>query len=168
MPASPLTPLATAVLRVPAPERALVIGPQVVDAALFLAREFPTARIRGASRAQEAVRQAVEQLGLDPDGRLAFKHVRARTLPYPDDFFDLVVIQDVRVSAAELARTLRAGGHLLAVRTRAPSAAGRGQDALLRRRLRRHGIEPTEAEDVVGGNFLVARLRAESGQASGN
>ena len=98
MPSSPpLTPLAAAALRVaPPPERVLEIECGDGDGALFLAREFPAARVRGVDRAEELVRAATARVGLDPEGRVAFKQGRPGALPYPDGFFDLVVQVDGR------------------------------------------------------------------------
>lgn len=160
MPAPSLTPLAASLLRVPAPERALVLGSDVADAALLLAREFPSARVRGASRSQAAVREAIERLGLDPEGRVAFKSFAGRRLPYPDDFFDLVVVLDVRPAAAAIERTLRPSGQFVLVRTRPPGALDRLRDAILLRRLRRRGLAEVERAQAGDGNFVVARLGA--------
>src|SRR6476661_828090 len=115
----PLTPLAAAALRVGlAQERVLEIECGDGDGALFLAREFPAARVRGVDRAEEHVRAATARVGLDPEGRVAFKQGRPGDLPYPDGFFDLVVQIDGRPPAAEVGRVLRPGGHLILVRTR--------------------------------------------------
>src|SRR6478735_10634408 len=111
MPTPPLTPLAAAVLRVvPAPERVLEIECGEGDATLFLAREFPTARVRGVDSSPANVRAATARVGLDPEGRVAFKQGKPSALPFPDAFFDLVVVVDARPAAAELARVLAPGG----------------------------------------------------------
>lgn len=135
-----LTPLATALLHVPAPERALVIGADVADAALLLAREFPSARVRGASRSQEVVHEAIERLGLDPEGRIAFKAITGRRLPYPNEFFDLIVVIDAQPAPAAIERAMRPRGLLVLVRTRSPGAPDRLRDAILLWRLHRRGI----------------------------
>jgi len=159
MPAPSLTPLAAALLRVPAPERALVLGSDVADAALLLAREFPSARVRGASRSQAAVREAVERLGLDPEGRVAFKSFAGRRLPYPDYFFDLVVVLDARPASTAIERAMRPGGQLVFVRTRSAACAlGRLRDAILLRRLRRRGLAEVERAEAGDGNFAIVRL----------
>jgi len=160
MPAPSLTPLAAALLRVQVPERALVLGSDVADAALLLAREFPSARVRGASRSQAAVREAVERLGLDPEGRVAFKSFAGRRLPYPDDFFDLVVVLDVRPAPAAIERAVRPLGLLVLVRTRPSRTLDRLRDAILLWRLRRRGLAEVERAEAGDGNFLVARLAA--------
>jgi hypothetical protein len=163
MPAPSLTPLAAALLRVPAPERALVLGADVADPALLLAREFPSARVRGASRSQAAVREAIERLGLDPEGRIAFKVLAGRRLPYPDDFFDLVVLLDAHPAPAAIEGTMRPSGLLVLVRTRPPSALGSLRDAILLRRLRGRGLTEVEQADAGDGNFVVARLGSATG-----
>jgi len=156
----PLTPLATAVLRVPRrPERVLAIAADEGEAALFLAREFPAARVRGVDSSPQRLRAAGERVGLDPEGRIAFKLGRPRALPYPDAFFDLVAQVDGRPAVAELARVLRPGGHLILARTvaaRAPLGLGAGPSP---RRLSRHGFDPAEESAVGDGSFAVARRR---------
>jgi ubiquinone/menaquinone biosynthesis C-methylase UbiE len=145
----PLAPLAAAVLHVPGrPERILEIGCGSGDGVLFLAREFPAARVRGVDRSAEAIRAAVARVGLDPEGRVAFKHARPRSLPFPDGFFDLVVQSDGPLHVGEVARVLRPGGHLLLI----------GRRRLLDRRLARHGLAPVETGEAGGEPFRLARL----------
>ena len=160
MSAPSLTSLAAASLQVPSPERALVTGCGNGDAVLFLAREFPSARIRGVDRSAEKVREATARTGLDPEGRVAFKHGGGSRLPFPDGFFDLVVLFDLGTSPAEIARVLQPGGHLVGVGggERAGAVAGI-KEKLLRRRLSRRRIEQIATTDAGDGNFFVARLR---------
>jgi ubiquinone/menaquinone biosynthesis C-methylase UbiE len=109
-----LTPLAAAVLAVrPEPERVLEIGCGDGEATLFLAREFLHARVRGVDPSAEAVRAASARIGLDPEGRVAFKRGSARRLPYPDGNFDLVVQRSGRLHPGEIARVLRPRGWLI-------------------------------------------------------
>jgi ubiquinone/menaquinone biosynthesis C-methylase UbiE len=154
----PLTPLAAAALHVGSPERVLQVACGDGEGALFLAREFPTARVRGIDGDPDAVAAASRRVGLDPEGRVAFKLGSPRRIPYPDDNFDLVAAVDARPAAAELARVLRPGGHLILAATRGP-AGGSGPGAwLLTRGLRRHGLETVNAERAGEGSFSVARL----------
>lgn len=156
MSSPPLTPLAAAVLRVsPAPERVLEIECGDGDGALFLAREFPAARVRGVDRSAERIRAATARVGLDPEGRVAFKQGGPRSLPYPDDFFDLVVQCDGRPPLTEIARVLRPGAHLILVRSRHPRPFG----WVRRWRLARRGFEAVECAEAGDGSFCVARLR---------
>jgi ubiquinone/menaquinone biosynthesis C-methylase UbiE len=152
-----LTPLAAAVLHVPAPERALLIGCGDGEAALFLAREFPAARVRAVDSSAAAVRACQARVGLDPEGRIAFKNAGPGDLPYPDHFFDLVAQVGERVAAGEMARVLRPGGHYLLAPTRLPRLAAGAREKLLRARLARHQITIERIEAAGDGKFFVAR-----------
>jgi ubiquinone/menaquinone biosynthesis C-methylase UbiE len=155
-----LTPLAAAVLRVGRPERVLQLACGDGDAALFLAREFPTARVRGIDADAEAVAAAGRRVGLDPEGRVAFKIGGPRRIPYPEDHFDLVAVVDARPSPRELARVLRSGGHLILAATRG-SARGTGVGGwLLARGLRGRNFEEVAAQRAGEGSFVVVRLVA--------
>jgi ubiquinone/menaquinone biosynthesis C-methylase UbiE len=157
----PLTPLAAAVLRVgPAPERVLEVECGDGDGALFLAREFPTARVRGVDRSADRVRAATSRVGLDPEGRIAFKLGGPGSLPFPDDFFDLVVAIDGRPRAGETARVLRPGGCLILAKSGGDGDGGFAA-RLLRRALRRRGIEMSASEEAGEGSFSVGRLREQ-------
>jgi ubiquinone/menaquinone biosynthesis C-methylase UbiE len=156
----PLTPLAAAVLHVGRPERVLQVQCGDGDAALFLAREFPTARVRGIDADADKVAAATARVGLDPEGRVAFKVGGPRRIPYPEENFDLVAALDARPSPGELARVLRPGGHLILART-SGAATGRGASGwLLARGLRRRGFEEVAAEVAGTGSFVVLRLSA--------
>jgi len=156
--APPLTPLAAAVLHVPAPERALAIGCGEGDAALFLAREFPSARVRGVDPAEASIRAAIKRVGLDPEGRVAFKVGGSHRLPYPDGFFDLAVGTAGSLDLAETARVLRPGAHLIVAPARPRGFRGRLASALLRRRLTARGFSLLPLPEAEERNFLVARL----------
>lgn len=158
MRAPPLTPLAAAVLRLPVPERALVIDCGDGEAVLFLAREFPAARVRGVDPSEELVRAAIGRVGLDPEGRVAFKVGKAGALPYPDDHFDLVAQLGGRPAVVEAARVLRPGAHLILAGARGARLATGARGALRRRRLARAGIEPVRTGEAGDGNFFVGRL----------
>lgn len=140
MPDSALTRLATAVLDVTAPERALVYGCGNGEPVLFLAREFPSARVRGVDPSTERVRAASARVGLDPEGRVAFKQSRPRRLPFPDDFFDLVVIFEGRPTAAEITRVMRPEAGLILVSSPPAGWFSGARERLWRRRLARGAI----------------------------
>jgi SAM-dependent methyltransferase len=162
MPAPPLTPLAAAVLRLTAaPERVLQIESGDGGGVFFLAREFPSARVRGVDRDPDLVRAATARVGLDPEGRVAFKVGKPRSLPYPDGFFDLVVAVDATPAAAELARVLAPGGTLILARSRDPEADSGLARRLLRRRLARRGVELEPSTAAGDGSFSVGRRRGE-------
>lgn len=153
MPVPPLTPLAAAVLHVGEPERVLQLRCGDGEAALFLAREFPSARVRGIDPSAEAVRRASARVGLDPEGRIAFKQGSARKIPFPADHFDLVAIIDGRPPVAEVSRVLRPGGHLVLASTDRRSPAGR----VLRWNLSGHDFQLIQLERSGDGSFLIAR-----------
>jgi ubiquinone/menaquinone biosynthesis C-methylase UbiE len=135
-----LTRLATAVLDVPVPERALVCGCGDGEPVLFLAREFPSARVRGVDPSAERVRAASARVGLDPEGRVAFKRSRPHRLPFPDDFFDLVVIFEGRPSAGEVSRVMRPEAGLILASSPPPGPLASARERLWRRRLPRTDI----------------------------
>ena len=167
MSSPPLTPLAAAVLHVRDPERILQIECGEGEGALFLSREFPSARVRGIDRDTAAIRAANGHVGLDPEGRIAFKQGSPASTPFPDDHFDLLVAVDTWPEVGESRRVLRPGGFLALVETareRAPGGFGAGQ---LRWRLRRAGFEPIWEEAAGDGSFAVARLRG-GGPAGGS
>lgn len=153
-----MTPLAAAVLQVPVPERALLVGCGDGEAAFFLAREFPAARVRAVDRSAERVRAAQAKMGLDPEGRVAFKPASGRRLPFPADYFNLVAQVEGRVAVGELARVLQAGGHLIVAPPRPPRLAASPRARLLRTRLKRAGLHPECEGRAGGGDFLIARL----------
>jgi SAM-dependent methyltransferase len=156
--APPLTPLAAAVLHVPVPERALVVECGDGDAVLFLAREFPAARVRGADSSPAMVRAASTRVGLDPEGRVAFKRGKPGSLPYPDGFFDLVAQLNGHPAPSEIARVLRPGGHLVLAPSQRHRFFAASMERLLQRRLTRQGFVAVQAAEAGDGNFFVARL----------
>jgi ubiquinone/menaquinone biosynthesis C-methylase UbiE len=154
----PLTPLAAAALHVGTPERVLQVACGDGDGALFLAREFPRARVRGIDAAEEKVAAAGRRVGLDPEGRVAFKRGGPRKIPYPDDNFDLVAVVDARPAPGELARVLRSGGYLILAATSGVAIGGGAAGWLLARSLRARGFELTDEEHAGVGGFAVLRL----------
>src|SRR5919106_3386377 len=126
-----LGPLATGLLRVrPEPERALDIGTGYGDAALLVAREFPHARVRGVDLSEEMIRRAQARIGLDPEGRVAFKVADAAKLPFEAESFDLITQLNMSPFFAP--------------------------ESVLRRGFRKRGIEPLESGEAAKGTFFVA------------
>lgn len=140
MPDLALTQLATAVLDVPTPERALVCGCGDGEPVLFLAREFPSARVRGVDPSAERVRAASARVGLDPEGRVAFKQSSPRRLPFPDQFFDLVVIFEGRPAPSEITRVMHPEAQLILASSPPAGWLGGVRQRLWQRRLPAAGI----------------------------
>jgi ubiquinone/menaquinone biosynthesis C-methylase UbiE len=153
-----MQPLATAVTRIaPEPERILDLGTGTGLAALFLAREFPRASVRGVDISEEMIGQAQRKVGLDPSGRVAFKVADAAHLPYSDDSFDLVVQLNMPPFFAEAARVLRPGGHIVVAASSGPSTPFYTPESVLERGYRRRGIEPVESGTAGRGTWYVGR-----------
>lgn len=155
---SGLAALATAVLNVePEPERILQIGCGEGDGVFFLAREYPHARIRGLDRSEEAIRRAVSRMGLDPEGRVAFKRGGRRPLPYPDDFFDLVVQTGGLLLPVDVTRVLRARGWLIYLERPRWWWPLPPRSSRLARTLARLGFEAVALGEVADEPFYVGR-----------
>jgi len=156
-----LAPLAAAVLHVDrAPERVLDVGCGTGEGTLFLAREFPQARVRGVDLAEEMIRAAVAKVGLDPEGRIAFKLGDASDLPFPDDSFDLVAQLNMPPFFAEIARVLRPGGHAIVASSWGAQTPFYTRPGLLRWKFLQRGVEPVEIGEAGAGTFYVGRLAA--------
>ncbi|HEX6228353.1 MAG TPA: class I SAM-dependent methyltransferase [Solirubrobacterales bacterium] len=154
-----LSPLAAATLHVsPAPERVLDVGCGTGEGTLFLAREFPQARVRGVDLSQAMVEAATAKVGLDPEGRIAFKVGDAASLPYPDDSFDLVAQLNMPPFFAELARVLRPGGQVIVASSWGAATPFYTRPGLLRWKFLQHGIDPVEIGAAGSGTFYVGRL----------
>lgn len=153
-----LAPLAAALLHVrPEPERALDIGTGLGDGALLIAREFPHARVRGVDLSEEMVRRAQRRIGLDPEGRVAFKVADASNLPFEEDSFDLVAQLNMPPFFSEIARVLRPGGFVILATSWGPSTPFYTPHSVLRRGFGRHGIEPHESGEAAQGTYFVGR-----------
>jgi SAM-dependent methyltransferase len=153
-----LQALATATTRVrPVPERILDLGTGTGAAALFLAREFPRASVRGVDISEEMIREAQGKVGLDPDGRVAFRVADAASLPYDDDSFDLVTLINVPPFFGEIARILRPGGQVIVVATGGAATPFYTPPSVLERGFRRWGIGAAESGDAGPGTYFIAR-----------
>jgi SAM-dependent methyltransferase len=152
-----LGPLAAGLLHVkPEPERALDVGTGLGDGALLIAREFPHARVRGVDLSEEMVRRAQARIGLDPEGRVAFKVADASDLPFEDESFDLVAQLNVPPFFAEIARVLRPGGFAVIAASWGPETPFYTSESVLRRGFGRHGLETVESGEAAKGTYFVA------------
>lgn len=156
-----LAGLAVAATRIsPPPERILDLGTGTGVAALFWAREFPAARVRGVDISPEMIRAAQAKVGLDPEGRIAFRVGDAADLPYDDEAFDLVSQLNMPPFFSEIARVLRPGGHCVIAASSGPSTPFYTPEPVLERGLRRRGLVVADRGEAGAGTWLVARKPA--------
>jgi SAM-dependent methyltransferase len=153
-----LAPLAVAVTKIDRrPERALDVGTGTGVAALFVAREFPYASVRGVDVSEEMIRRAKAKVGLDPEGRVAFQVADASSLPYGDGHFDLVTLLNMPPFFAEISRVLRHGGHAIVAASFGECTPFYTPDAVLARGFARHGMTTVKAGRIGRGSYFVAR-----------
>jgi ubiquinone/menaquinone biosynthesis C-methylase UbiE len=154
-----LAPLAAALVHVrPEPERAIDVGTGIGDGALLVAREFPHARVRGIDISEEMVRRAQARIGLDPEGRVAFKVADANGLPYEDESFDLITLLNMPPFFAEIARVLRPGGFAVIAASWGAETPFYTPEPVLVRGFRKRGMERVESGEAAEGTYFVARL----------
>lgn len=153
-----LTAIAAGLLHVnPAPERVLDVGTGTGDAALLAAREFPRASVRGIDFSEEMIAIAKKKVGLDPEGRIAFKVADAARIPWPDDSFDLVTLVNVPPFFAEIARVLRPGGTVVVAASWGPETPFYTPDSVLQRGFERHGVTEYVRGEAEPGSYWVGR-----------
>jgi SAM-dependent methyltransferase len=144
----------------PAPERALDVGTGTGAAALLVAREFPQARVRGLDISEGMIRRARARVGLDPEGRIAFRVGDAARLPWDDESFDLVTQQNMPPFFGEIARVLRPGGHAVIAASWGAATPFYTPGRALLRGFRRRGLEEVDRGEAGPGTYFVARLPA--------
>lgn len=156
--ASHLTALAAGLTRIAGrPERALDLGTGTGVAALLVAREFPTASVRGVDISERMVRLAQRKVGLDPDARIAFRVADAANLPFGNGHFDLVTQLNMPPFFAETARVLGAGGHVVVAASSGERTPFYTPAEVLERGFGRYGLRWVDAGHIAGGTWFVAR-----------
>lgn len=153
-----LAAMAAAVLEVDrSPERILDIGCGTGSATVFLAREFPRARVRGVDLSPAMIREARRKVGLDPEARVAFREGDASSLPYPDAGFDLVAQNNMPVFFDEISRVLRPGGYVVVASSLGLNTPFSTPEPLMRRKFGKRGIESTATGAAGAGTWFVGR-----------
>lgn len=140
------------------PERVLDLGCGTGEGTLFLAREFPTAGVRGIDISAEMIRRASRKLGLDPSARVSYRVADASSLPWPPDSFDLVTQINLPVFSAEVARVLRPGGCFISTSSLGRSTPFHTPDRLYELVIRRAGMVPMSSGLAGVGSWRIARL----------
>ncbi len=152
-----LAPLAAAVLDVESdPESILDIGCGTGAATLFLAREFPRARIRGVDISPAMVSRASAKIGLDPEARVVFREGDASRLPWPDDSFDLVTAVNMPLFFSEIDRVLRPEGSVIVVATLGDRTPFFTPERTVERKFARRGLERSGGGSAGHGTWFTA------------
>jgi ubiquinone/menaquinone biosynthesis C-methylase UbiE len=153
-----LAALAAALLHVrPAPERALEVGTGTGEGALLIAREFPQASVRGVDISTPMVEAATAKVGLDPEGRVAFRVADAADLPYEEESFDLVAHLNMPPFIGEVARVLRPRGHVIVASSWGAATPFYTPRSTLEWGFAKRGIEPLAAGEAAAGTYWVGR-----------
>ncbi len=143
----------------PKPERVLDLGCGTGAGTLFLAREFPTASIRGVDLSEEMIGKAQAKIGLDPDARVSFRVGDASKLPFGDESFDLVTQVNMPVFFGEIARVLRPDGGLIIATSLGELTPFSTPEQLVRRKLDSHGFDSVRSGTAGEGTWIAATLR---------
>ena len=113
--------------------------------------------MRGIDLSEEMVRRAQDRIGLDPEGRVAFKVADASDLPFEDESFDLVAQLNMPPFFGEMARVLRPGGFAVVAASWGDRTPFYTPDSVLARGFRRAGLDEVERGEAAQGTFFVAR-----------
>jgi SAM-dependent methyltransferase len=155
-----LAPLAAAAIHLATrPERVLDIGCGTGEGTLFLAREFPAASVRGIDLSEQMIHVARAKIGLDPEGRVAFRVADASDIPWPDESFDLVAQLNMPPFFAEMARVLRPGGSAIVAASWGDRTPFYTPDSVLERGFRKRGLATIKAGKAGQGTFFVGEKR---------
>ncbi len=140
------------------PERVLDLGCGTGAGTLFLAREFPTAGIRGVDLSEEMIGKAQAKIGLDPDARVSFRVADASDLSYGDRSFDLVAQINMPVFFKEISRVLRPGGGLIIANSLGEMTPFSTPEKLVLKKLASHGFGEVHTGTAGDGTWIAARL----------
>lgn len=140
------------------PERVLDLGCGTGAGTLFLAREFPTAGIRGVDLSEEMVAKAQSKVGLDPDARVSFRVGDASKLPFSDDSFDLVTQVNMPIFFREISRVLRPGGGLIIATSLGDLTPFSTPEKLIRKKLATHNFGQVNTGAAGEGTWVAAKL----------
>ena len=140
------------------PERVLDLGCGTGAGTLFLAREFPTAGIRGVDLSDEMIATAQSKIGLDPDARVSFRVADASKLPFGDDSFDLVTQVNMPVFFREISRVIRPGGGVIIATSLGDETPFSTPEKLVQRKLAAHGFGEVHSGAAGEGTWIAAKL----------
>jgi ubiquinone/menaquinone biosynthesis C-methylase UbiE len=96
-------------------------------------------------------------VGLDPEGRIAFRVADAAHLPYQDESFDLVAHLNMPPFIAEVARILRPRGFVIVASSWGDATPFYTPNATLDWGFAKRGIERAGTGEAGDGTFWVGR-----------
>jgi len=156
-----LAALAAAVARLEAPpSRALDLGTGTGAGALWLAREFPDARITGLDISEAMIEQAKAKLPDEMSGRVDFLVGDAGRLPFTDGSVDLVAQISMPVFFDEVARVLAPRGYVVVVSSLGPKTPFHTPERALHKGFRHRGIATVATGTEGPGTFFLGRRPA--------
>ena len=154
-----LAALAAAVSRLEAPPaRALDLGTGTGAGAMWLARQFPEARVTGLDISEAMIERARAKLPANVSGRVEFLVGDAERLPFADGSFELVAQISVPVFFDEVARVLTPGGHVVVVSSLGLKTPFHTPERTLRNGFHRRGVEAVATGAADPGTFFVGKL----------
>lgn len=141
------------------PRRALDLGTGTGAGALWLAREYPEARVTGVDISEAMIELARSKLRNENklSGRVEFLVADAEKLPFTDGSFDLVIQISVPVFFHEVARVLAPGGHVLVVSSLGAKTPFHTPERTLREGFRRRAIQTVATGPAGSGTFFLGR-----------
>jgi ubiquinone/menaquinone biosynthesis C-methylase UbiE len=156
-----LAALAAAVARLEAPPaRALDLGTGTGAGALWLAREFPDARVTGLDISEAMIQQAKAKLPDELSGRVEFLVGDAERLPFTDGALNLVAQISVPVFFDEVARVLAPRGYVVVVSSLGQKTPFHTPERTVRNGFRRRGVETVATGAEGPGTFFLGRRSA--------
>jgi SAM-dependent methyltransferase len=154
-----LAALAAAVSRLETPPaRALDLGTGTGAGALWLAREFPQARVTGLDISEAMIERARAKLPAELSRRVEFLVADAQRLPFANGSFELVTQISVPVFFDEVVRLLAPGGYVVVVSSLGLKTPFHTPERTLRNGFRRRRVEAVAAGAAGPGTFFVGRL----------
>ena len=149
-----------AVAALPAvPRRALDLGTGTGDGALALARRFPDAEVVGVDLSPGMVAEARRKTPEELAARVRFEVADAARLPFREDEFDLVAMNNMIPFFDELARVLAPGGRAVFAYSAGAQTPIYVPPDRLRSELARRGFAEFADFSVGSGTALAAKLR---------
>jgi len=139
-----------------APRRVLDLGTGTGKAARVAAARFRHAEVIGVDLAPEMVREAEALLPKELAGRVSFQVGDGSALPFADDDFDLVVLQNMIPFVSELGRVTAPGGHALLAFSRGPETPIWAPPEKLLPLLTRAGFEDIRELRAGSGTVVLA------------